>query len=56
MSVEVARASAVVAREEDQRVFPEAEVIERFEYLANGPVRIPVLSARTDRGAESDVE
>ncbi len=79
MSVEVARASAVVAREEDQRVLPEAEVIERFEYLANGPaqllchvrvissftgsletfvrpVRIPVLSARTDRGAESDVE
>ena len=56
MSVEVARASAVVAREEDQRILAEAEAIVRFEYLTNRPVCIPVLSARTDRGAESDVE
>ena len=56
MSIEVARASAVVAREEGQRILAEAEAIVRFEYLTNRPVCIPVLSARTDRGAESDVE
>jgi len=40
MSVEVARVSAVVAREDDQRVLNEAEAIERFEYLTNGPVQV----------------
>ena len=56
MSIEVARASAVVAREEDPRILAEAEAIVRFEYLANRPVRIPFLSTRTDIGAESDVK
>ena len=40
MSVVVARVSAVVAREEDQRVLAEAEAIERFEHLTNGPVQL----------------
>ena len=46
MSIEVARASAVVAREEGQRILAEAEAIVRFEYLANRPVRIPVPRPR----------
>ena len=51
MPVEVARVSAVVAREDDQRVLAEAEAIERFEYLTNGPVQllyhVPVISSFT---------
>lgn len=51
MPVEVACVSAVVAREDDQRVLAEAEAIERFEYLTHGPVQllyhVPLISSFT---------
>ena len=40
MPVEVASVSTVVASEDHQRVLGESEVIQRFEYLANGPVQL----------------